>query len=668
MQNYEVREMNQKKLQRAANIVRGLSMDGVQQANSGHPGMPMGMADCATLLWKYIMRHNPSDPQWANRDRFVLSAGHGSMLIYSLLHLSGYDLPLNELKAFRQLHSKTPGHPEFGHTDGVETTTGPLGQGISNAVGMALGERLMAGRFNTNDFAIVDHFTYAIASDGDLMEGVSHEAASFAGHLGLGKLIVLYDDNSISIDGSTELSFSEDVPTRFGSYGWHTITVDGHDISAVADAIKQAQSETGKPTLISCKTTIGFGSPNRAGTSKAHGEPLGDEERALSKTSLGLPTDKTFFIDDDTLSFMRGIVDDGKASQAEWERMFSSYGEAHPDKAASFKMYQSGDLPQNWDADLPSFPVDKSLATRKASGAVLNAIAPGLNNLIGGSADLTPSNNTFAKGAKEVSSEDFSGTYIHYGVREHGMGAVMNGMTLHTPGLIPYSGTFLIFSDYMRPSIRLAALMNQQSIYVFTHDSIGLGEDGPTHQPIEQLSSLRLIPNLTVLRPADANETAYAWKAAIENRTGPTALLFTRQGLPIFENSSVTAGTLKGAYVIVDNPDAQVILMGSGSEVHIAVEAAELLAKDGISARVVSVPSMELFEKQSDSYKESVLPSAIKVRVAIEAGVDATWHKYLTGGEFVGLSGFGASAPHKELYDHFGLTAEAVVAAAKKQL
>ncbi len=653
---------NLEKHKLAANTIRGLTMDAVQKANIGHPGMPMGMADVAVVLWTQFLKHNPQDPHWFDRDRFVLSAGHGSMLLYSLLHLSGYDLPMAELMQFRQWGSATPGHPEYGHTSGVETTTGPLGQGITNAIGIALAEKWLAAQFNRPGFDLVDHFTYVIASDGDLMEGVSAEASSLAGHLGLSKLIVLYDDNQITIDGRTDLSFSEDVLARYVAYGWHTSRVDGHDPLAIIAAIQEAQ-EAERPSIIACRTIIGYGSPNKQDTAKAHGEPLGDEEIRLTKQALGWPLEPLFYVPDEVPTFLAG---NGEA-QAVWEDLWGRYQEAHPELAGEFKRTINGDLPTNWNEIMPTFEVGKALATRASSGMVLNAIAAHVPYLLGGSADLTGSNNTALKGETPLSRDDFSGRYIHFGIREHAMGGMMNGIALHG-GVRPYGGTFLVFSDYMRGSIRLAALMGLPVIYVFTHDSIGLGEDGPTHQPIEQLMSLRLIPGLTVIRPCDAVEVAEAWQIALENKSGPTALVLTRQAVPTLNHvqSQITGSVTNGAYVIKQpTRQPEVLLMATGSEVAIALDAEKLLAEQGISAQVVSMPSWELFAAQPDAYKNSVLPPHIKVRVSIEAGVTLGWERYIgDGGTAVGLDRFGASAPYKTIYEKLGLTAEVVVEAA----
>jgi transketolase len=654
-----------------ANVVRGLAMDAVQKADSGHPGLPLGMADAAVVLWSRFLRFNPADPWWFNRDRFLLSAGHGSMLLYALLHLSGYDLPLEELKNFRQWGSLTPGHPELHLTPGVETSTGPLGQGLTNAVGMAIAERWLAARFNRPDFPLIDHTTYALVSDGDLMEGISHEACSLAGHLGLGKLIFLYDDNHITIDGKTELAFSEDVLMRFSAYGWHTQRVDGHDPLAVGEAIVAAQAETERPSLIACRTTIGYGSPNRAGTAKAHGEPLGVEEVRLSKERLGLPADQSFYVADEARAFLTQAAGRGAAAMAEWEAMRRRYEESYPAEGELLRRMLAGDFDVALDVD-ELFDPTKSIATRVASGTVLNAIALQVPTLLGGSGDLTPSNKTDLKGAADLRRGDFSGRYIRFGVREHAMGGILNGMALHG-GVRPYGGTFLVFSDYMRPSIRLAALMEADVIYVFTHDSIGVGEDGPTHQPVEHLMALRAIPNLMVIRPADAVETAGAWLAALANRQGPTALILTRQNLPRLD--STVAQTLCGGYVLAEarrdgqpvEPD--VILIGTGSEVQLAARAREILAGEGVAARVVSLPSWELFAAQPEAYRESVLPKRVRARVSVEAGVTEGWRQFVgLDGLSVGIDRFGASAPYQVVYEKLGVTAEAVAQAARDVL
>ncbi|MCP4420755.1 MAG: transketolase [Chloroflexi bacterium] len=646
----------------AANTIRGLTMDAVQKANVGHPGMPMGMADAAVVLWSHFLRHNPQDPNWPDRDRFVLSAGHGSMLIYSLLHLSGYDLPLEELVNFRQWGSKTPGHPENFHTVGIETTTGPLGQGISNGVGMAVAERWLAARFNCPNHDIVNHHTYVIAGDGDLMEGVSQEACSLAGHLGLGKLVVLYDDNRITIDGTTEITFTEDTMARFVAYGWHTQQIDGHNPGDVIAAIEAAKAEAERPSIIACRTHIGFGSPNKQDTSSVHGSPLGDEEIRLTKQALNWSTEPLFYVADGAKEMLQ---QDGRF-QHKWEQLWQSYQTSYPDAAALYQQYLNGTLPTDWSNILPTFEAGKSIATRASSGQVLNAIAQHVPHLLGGSADLTGSNKTDLKGEAGLTKDDFNGRYIYFGVREHAMGSIMNGMALHG-GIRPYGGTFLVFSDYMRPAIRMAGLMGVPAIYVFTHDSIGLGTDGPTHQPIEHVMSLRAIPNLTVIRPADATETVVAWQSAIENVSGPTALILTRQGVPTLDRSQVApaAGAAKGAYILSDADAPQVILLATGSEVQIALAAQAKLAAQDVAARVVSMPSWEIFAGQTAVYQESVLPAAITARVSIEAGVTLGWERYLSlQGIALGLDRYGASAPYKIIYEKLGLTAEAMANAA----
>jgi len=650
--------------QLCVNTIRGLAMDGVQKAKSGHPGMPMGMADAAYVLWTRFLKHNPADPKWPDRDRFVLSAGHGSMLIYSLLYLTGYDLPLDELKRFRQLGSLTPGHPEYGLTPGVETTTGPLGQGFANGVGMAMAERFLAATFNRPGFPLFDHYTYAIVSDGDLMEGVSHEAAGIAGHLGLDKLIYLYDDNEISIEGSTDLAFTEDVPARFEAYGWHVLDVDGHDRDAIEAAIRAAQAVTGKPSLIVCHTHIAYGAPNLHDTAKAHGAPLGEEEVRLTKEAMGWPVDKTFYVPQEALAHFRKAVDAGKQAEDEWQALFEGYEAAYPKEAALLSDLLDGKLPEGWEDALPTFdPGGDPLATRKASGAVLNALAPVLPTLIGGSADLAPSNNTMLNGIEDFQASTPAGRNMHFGVREHAMGSIMNGIALHG-GLRVYGGTFMVFSDYMRPAVRVASIMKVPVIYVWTHDSVWIGEDGPTHQPIEHLMALRAIPNLVVIRPADANETAAAWRVALERGDGPTALALTRQKLPILAETRRDAAetVARGAYVLVDSsgkPD--VILIATGSEVSLALEARDMLAAEGVAVRVVSMPSMELFEAQSQEYRDSVLPPLVTKRLAIEAGISLGWHKYVgPEGDVLALDRFGASAPYKDLMKEFGFTPEAI--------
>ncbi len=654
------------------NTIRMLAVDAVQKANSGHPGMPMGTAPMAYLLWTCFLRINPANPKWPDRDRFVLSAGHGSMLLYSLLHLTGYDLPLEELKNFRQWDSKTPGHPESYLAPGVETTTGPLGQGFANGVGMAIAERFLAAHFNRPGHTIVDHYTYGIVSDGDLMEGISHEAASLAGHLKLGKLIYLYDDNRISIEGSTDLAFTEDRAARFVAYGWHVQQLDdGNELEAIAGAIRRAREEAGRPSLIVIRTHIGYGSPNKQDTAAAHGEPLGVDEVKLTKENLGWPLEPTFIIPEEALARFRQILQQGKKWEDEWNVRFRSYEKAYPELAEDWKRALSGELPSGWDKDIPAFPVDtKGMATRVASGAVINAIAPNLPTFMGGSADLAPSTKTLINGVDDFKADHYDQRNMHFGVREHAMGGIINGMALHG-GVIPYGATFLTFSDYMRPAIRLAAMMSLKVIYVFTHDSIGLGEDGPTHQPIEHLASLRTIPGLTVIRPADANETAEAWRYALEGKSGPIALALTRQNLPTLDRSTYAPadGLSRGAYILSDTggkrPD--VIVIASGSEVHVALEAAEKLRQKGSAVRVVNMASWELFDKQPDAYRNKVLPPEITARIAIETGVPQGWHRYVGDrGEVVGMNRFGASAPYKVLFEKFGFTADHVVKKAVK--
>ena len=656
------------------NMIRVLSAECVEKANSGHPGMPMGAAPMAYVLWTKFLKHNPGHPAWFNRDRFVLSAGHGSMLLYSLLHLTGYDLPLSELLRFRQWESKTPGHPEYGLTPGVETTTGPLGQGFANGVGMAMAERFLAATLNRPGYEIIDHFTYGIVSDGDLMEGISHEAASLAGHLGLGKLVYLYDDNRISIEGSTDLAFTEDRLARFEAYGWHVQQVeDGNDLAAIERALVSARKETRKPSLIAVRTHIGYGSPNKQDKASAHGEPLGKEELKRTKQKLGWPLEPEFFVPEDALGVFRAALKKGRAEEDRWTSLVEAYRKTFPDQAGELDLWMKGDLPEGWERDIPEFPPDpKGMATRAASGRVLNALAKRIKNLIGGSADLAPSNQTLIQGEGDFQSERFGNRNLRFGVREHGMGAILNGMALHG-GLIPYGGTFLIFSDYMRPAIRLAALMHLKVIYVFTHDSIGLGEDGPTHQPVEQLAALRVIPNLAVLRPCDASETAEAWRFALSHRGGPVALALTRQGVPVLDRKvfAPATGLHKGAYILAEpakgKPD--LLLMASGSEVHLAVEAAEKLEQKGIAPRVVSMPSWELFDRQPESYRRDVFPPEIRARMAIEAGRTQGWWRYVgEKGDVVGLDRFGASAPYQTLYEHFGLTADRVVEKALRLL
>lgn len=654
----------------AIDTIRFLSVDMVEKANSGHPGAPMGQAPLAYWLFTRHMRHDPSRPDWANRDRFVLSCGHASALIYSMLHLSGYDLSMDELKNFRQLGSKTPGHPEYGHTPGVETTTGPLGQGISNAVGMAVAERYLGAHFNRDGFPIIDNTTWVIASDGDLMEGVSAEASSIAGHLGLGKLKVFYDANQISIDGSTDLAFTEDVLKRYESYGWHTLAVDDvNDLDALEKAFQAAKAETERPTLVLVRTHIGFGSPNKQDTSGAHGSPLGADERDATRKNLSWEHGD-FTVPADARDAFSESRDAGAAASKAWDELFESYRAAHPELADRFEAWGAETLPEGWDADLPTFSADDgAIATRSASGKFLQSVNETLPQLIGGSADLAPSNNTFIKGRPVHTKDCPEGANFHFGVREHGMGAVMNGMAL-SGRIRPYGATFLIFVDYMRPTVRLAALMEQPSVFIFTHDSVFLGEDGPTHQPISQLMGLRTIPGLTTIRPADANETVAAWRIAVENAKRPTALVLTRQKLPVVTTAEqAREGVSRGAYVIADAEDAQVVLIATGSEVALALDAHKALAEQGIATRVVSMPCWDRFEAQDADYKESVLPNAMRKRLAIEAGTTHGWHRYVgLDGDVQGIDTFGASAPYADLVKHFGFTVDDTVRRVKALL
>ena len=650
------------------NAVRMLAVDMVEQAKSGHPGLPLGAAPMAYVLWTKFLKHNPGHPKWVNRDRFVLSAGHGSAMLYALLHLSGYGLSLDELRRFRQWESKTPGHPEYGLTPGVEATTGPLGQGFAMGVGMALGEAYLAGCFNRPDYDLMDHYTYALVSDGDLMEGVASEAASLAGTLALGKLIYLYDDNGISIEGSTDISFTEDVSRRFQAYGWQVIRVaDGNDLDSIAKAITNAQAKTDQPSLIMVKTQIGFGSPKQ-GDASAHGEPLGPDNAKATKEYYGWPLEPSFHVPEEVYAHFAAVKDEGGSSEEEWNSLFESYRKDFPEEAAAFEGQMKGELPGRWQESLPVFSAeDKPVATRVASGKVLNALASILPNLIGGSADLAPSNKTLLSGYTDFGSGLPGARNIRFGVREHAMGAMVNGLALHG-GLLPYGGTFFVFSDYMRPAIRLAALMGVHSIFVFTHDSIGVGEDGPTHQPIEHLAAIRAIPELTTIRPADANETAAAWKWALEKK-GPVAIILTRQNLPIMDPDryAISEGVGAGAYVLEDadgKPD--IILIGTGSEVHLLLEARVKLVAEGFKVRVVSMPSWELFSATTKEYQDGILPPEVTARLAVEAGSTMGWRRWVgTKGRVVGLDRFGVSAPGGEAMKHFGFTVENVVAEAK---
>lgn len=651
------------------NTIRLLAVDGVQKANSGHPGMPMGMAPAAYVLWTRHMRYSPANPLWHNRDRFILSGGHGSMLLYSLLHLTGYDMSLDDLKNFRQWGSKTPGHPEYDPSLGIEATTGPLGQGISNAVGMAIAQKYLANYFNREGFPIVDYKVYVFAGDGDLEEGISGEASSLAGHLGLDNLVVVYDDNHISIDGPTELSFTEDRAKRYEAYGWYVQEVggDGNDMKRFEKALINAKSEVQRPSIIKLRTHIAYGAPNMQDTAEAHGSPLGDAEIRLIKEKFGWDPDKTFHVPDEVREHMGQAVDRGREAQSEWNALFESYERKYPDLAKAFRDAAEGKLAVKIDSLLPTFDVSKPLATRQASGQVLSVLMPQMPLVLGGSADLTPSNNTQFKGAEDFQKDSPGGRYIRYGVREHAMGAILNGINIS--GLLrAYGGTFMVFSDYMRGAVRVAALSKYPSIYVWTHDSIGIGEDGPTHQPVEHFAALRAIPNLLVFRPADANETAHAWKYALEHRDGPVALLLTRQGVPVIDQRKFASASniSRGAYILTSRGKADVVLLATGSEVAIALDAAKMLEADGLSPQVVSMPCWKLFDKQDDKYKNSVIPRDVKARVAIEAGIEMGWRKWLgDDGVFVGMTGFGASAPGKVCFKEFGITAENVAAAAR---
>lgn len=675
--------------QLSINTIRALSIDAVQKANSGHPGLPLGAAPMAYVLWTRLLKHNPTNPKWVDRDRFILSGGHGSMLLYSLLHLTGYDLSLDEIKNFRQWDSLTPGHPEHGLTPGVEVTTGPLGQGFANGIGFAIAEAYLAARYNRPDHDIVNHYTYGLVTDGDLMEGVASEAASLAGHLKLGKLIYLYDDNKISLAGTTHLTFTENVATRFEAYDWQVQRVDdGNDLAAIDAALQNARADHDRPSLIIVRTHIGFGSPHKQDTFEAHGSPLGVEEVKLTKQALGFPEEPTFLIPGQALEHFREAVAKGKVAENEWNTKFEAYATAFPDLAREFQMVLQGDKPADWDADFPTFPADaKGVSTRVAGGQVLNAIAKHVPNLIGGSADLDPSTMTALKGMGDFEPSDaasgdqqgsvgggwsYAGRNIHFGVREHAMGSAANGMALHG-GILPFTATFFTFSDYMRPAMRLAALMGQHVIFVFTHDSIALGEDGPTHQPVEHLAALRAIPNLSLIRPGDANETAVAWRAAIENVNRPTVLVLTRQNVPTLDRTTYAPAEelLRGGYILSEAPNGkpEIILIGTGSELQLVVGAQKKLAEENIQARVVSMPSWDMFDDQSREYRDSVLPPTVRARLAVEAGVAQGWSKYVGDkGDVLSIERFGASAPYQVLFEKFGYTIENVVDRAKKVL
>jgi transketolase len=668
----------------AINAIRTLSIDAVQAANSGHPGLPLGAAPMAYVVWQEFLKHNPADTTWFDRDRFVLSAGHGSALLYSLLHLTGYDLSIDDLKNFRQLGSRTPGHPERGHTAGVEVTTGPLGQGFGNGVGFAIAEAFLAATFNRQGHDIIDHYTYGIVSDGDVMEGVAFEAAAIAANLQLGKLIYLYDQNHITLAASANVSFREDVPARFEALGWHVLAIDGEDPDAVRAAVANAKSVTDKPTLIAARTTIGFGSPNKAGTFGVHGSPLGPDEVKLTKENLGVPTEPAFYVPEDVTKHFLTALDRGSSAQAEWQKRFDAYASEFPTEAKALKSAIAGELPEGWDTEIPTWNAgDKPVATRKASGEVMNAFFKNLPTFIGGSADLNPSTNTVLKGGGDLQSPatreegeqglsggdwNYAGRNIHFGIREHGMGAITNGLAAHG-GIIPFASTFHVFSDYLRPSIRLAALSHLGSIFVFTHDSIAVGEDGPTHEPVEQTMSLRLIPHLLVLRPADANETADAWRIAVESDLA-TVLVLSRQDLAVLDRSGAKGGVVDGGYILRDTAsDPDVVLIGTGSEVEVSVLAADLLAEHGIAARIVSLPCWELFDNQSDEYKRSVLGPDGTPRVSVEAGVTTGWHKYTgSNGAHVGVDTYGASGPGKKVLEAYGFTREHVAATALRLL
>ncbi|MBN1419905.1 MAG: transketolase [Planctomycetes bacterium] len=649
--------------QTVVNTIRGLAIDGVEKAKSGHPGLPMGMADAAFVLWTRFLRHDPGAPSWPGRDRFVLSAGHGSMLLYAMLHLSGYDLSLDALKSFRQWESPTPGHPEYGCAPGVETTTGPLGQGFGNAVGMAIAARILAGRFNAPDFPIIEGRIYAIVSDGDLMEGVASEAASLAGHLGLGNIVLLYDDNHVTIEGDTSLAFSEDVPKRFEACNWHVVIVqDGHDREAIARGIEAGRAETGRPSLVVLRTKIGFGAPTKEGKAAAHGEPLGAEEAKGAKRNLGLSEDETFVVPDEVRAFFAKLRQGWRNRREDWEALLARYRKAHPDKAAEWDAWFSGDPPADIESALPEFEAGKGVATRASAGQVLNAIASRVPQLVGGSADLAPSTKTLLKGIPAIGPGAFDGRNFHFGIREHGMGAILNGLAL-SGALIPYGATFLVFADYMRPPIRLAAMMGLRVIYVFTHDSIFVGEDGPTHQPIEQVAALRAIPNLNVIRPSDATEAGYAWVAALRRRDGPTALILSRQNVTTLDRTSYppAAGLLRGGYVVADDAaPLDWVIVATGSEVEVALGAAKILREKGKKIRVVSMPSWEIFDAQDPAYRARILPKGPRY-ASVEAGVTFGWERYVgRDGVRIGMDRFGASAPYKLLAEKFGFTPQAV--------
>ncbi len=654
-----------------ANTIRGLSIDGIQAANSGHPGLPLGMADVATVLWTQFLKYNPQNPAWVDRDRFVLSAGHGSMLLYSLLHLAGYDLSMEDLKNFRQWGSKTAGHPEYNRTAGVEATTGPLGQGCGNAVGMAIAERMLAERFNTATYKIIDHYTYVIASEGEFMEGISHEVFSLAGNHGLGKMIVFYDENFVSIEGDTRITYTDDVVKRMESYNWHVQRVDGHNIEAIAGATKAAQDETSKPSLIICNTTIGFGSPNKADSSDCHGAALGVNEVLLTKKNLSICED-SFFVPEKVRTAFVEIATKNAALEVEWNAQLVDYKHAEPEKATLWAKHLNGELPENLAEQIANFEAGDSIATRSASGKVLQKFAKAIPFLVGGSADLAPSNNTDLHGMGDIGNDSFIGRNFHFGAREIGMGAIMNGVQVHG-GFRIFGATFLVFADYVHPATRMAALMKLPVIYVYTHDSFYVGEDGPTHQPIETLMSLRIMPNVTVLRPADANETNYAWIAALENKTGPTALLLTRQTLPILDRTEMASACnlKKGAYTIWENAKKQhdILIVASGSEVWISIKAGKKLAEEGMNVRVISFPSWELFEAQDEAYKASIFPSECKIRLVVEAGCSTGWEKYVgPNGRIIGIDHFGASAPGGVLAEKFGINSENIYTTAKGML